>query len=88
MKLPDFSLDERFLELRRKMGIADSSILGEAARPLRVEGAAAFNAGICFGPAAFVRRHIRRKIANGLQCVCYQSWRSRGSGGRRSQSSG
>ncbi len=70
MKLPDFSLDERFLELRRKMGIADSSILGEAARPLRVEGAAAFNAGICFGPAAFVRRHIGRKIANRLQCVC------------------
>ncbi len=82
MKPPDYSLDERSLELRRKMGIANWSALGEAARPLRVEGAAAFNAGFCFGRAAFVRRHIGRKIANGLQCVCCQSWRSRGSGGR------
>jgi hypothetical protein len=39
MKLPDFSLDERSLELRRKMGIADSPVLGEAAPPLRVKGA-------------------------------------------------
>ncbi len=81
MKLPDFSLNERFLELMRKMGIANCSALGEAAPPLRVEGAAASNAGFCCR-AAFVRRHIGRKIANGLQCVCCQCCRSRGSGGR------